>query len=102
MESILTVVTPATSFDLTTVADVKADLGITGGASDALLTRYISESSVQIARACNRVFGEEELSELFRGRPFPRHGTAPLILSRRPVSEIDSVTEDDVLLSASD
>lgn len=93
MDSIVTVTGPAsgpTAFDLATLADVKADLGITGSAEDATLARYISESSLLLARACNRIFAQETLSEQFRldeAKPV-------LILVRRPAT-IASISEDD-------
>jgi hypothetical protein len=93
MDSIVTVTGPAsgpTAFDLATLSDFKADLGITGSGEDAVLARYISESSVQLARACSRVFAQETLSEQFRldeAKPV-------LVLARRPAA-ITSISEDD-------
>jgi hypothetical protein len=93
MDSLVTVTGPAsgpTAFDLTTLADVKVDLGIAGPAEDATLARYISESSLQLAHACNRVFAQETLSEQFRldeAKPV-------LVLARRPAA-ITSISEDD-------
>ena len=66
MDSLLTVTIPpsgVTAFDLTTLCDVKADLNIMGASDDVLLARYITESSLQFARACNRVFARETVSE---------------------------------------
>lgn len=98
MDSILTVTAPASTFDLTTITDVKADLGITNTDSDALLTRYVSESSIEFANACNRVFAKETVSELFR----PDEPKRTLVLTRRPVVSITSVTEDGDVTDASD
>lgn len=98
IESILTVTSAANVFDLTTVADVKSDLGITGSTYDTILARYVTESSVDLASACNRVFARETLSELFRlaaDRP-------SLQLRRWPVSSITSVTVDGTGLASTD
>lgn len=98
MESILSVTTAATVFDLTTIADVKADLGITGTDSDALLTKYVTESSLELAKACNRVFAAETVSEQYR----PTESKPKLTFKRRPVTSIISVTEDGTLVAAAD
>ena len=96
--SILTINTPATSFALTTKEAVKLDLGITGSTDDTLINTYILACSKQLANACNRVFGEEVVSEKFR---FSSSKEA-VILSRRAVESVTSVIEDDVLLVAAD
>lgn len=91
MQSILTVTTPAGSSDLTTIADVKADLGITSITDDALLTRYVAESSLEFAAVCNRVFGLETVAELMR----PTSALDVLVMRRRPIVAITSIVEDD-------
>lgn len=98
MKSILTVTTPAGSFDLTTKADVKTDLGITVSTYDAQLDRYISESSLQLALACDRVFGLETVSEQIRLEVGKTAET--LRLARRPLTTITSVSENGTLLVA--
>ena len=55
----LTVVKPASSFDLTVLATVKAELGIADRASDAALAGYIKQASEVVAKFCNRVFALE-------------------------------------------
>ncbi len=101
MDSLLTVTTPAsgaTAFDLTTLGDVKADLGITGVSEDAVLTRYVTESSAQLARACDRVFAQETVSEQFRLDEPKR----VLILKRRPAAVVSINEDDDLALGISD
>lgn len=103
MSSILTVTSAASSYDLTTLANVKAELGITDGGSDAVLSRYISGASQAAAQFCNRVFPSETVSEQFLPRRYDRFicsGVAPLQLWRWPLITVTSVTEDDVLLVA--
>lgn len=101
MDSLLTIVTPASgasAFDLTTIGDVKADLEITAATQDALIARYVSESSLELALACNRVFAKETLSEQYR----PDKAKRALILTRRPLAAVTSVSEDGDLVAAAD
>jgi len=101
--SILTVTVPAATHDLTTIETIKDELDITGTASDERLYRWISEASGFIENYCGRVFAAETLSEMWRG--LSRHyanagGRMPLILTRRPVFAITSVTVDGTALTA--
>jgi hypothetical protein len=83
----LTINTPASSYNLTTLGVAKEELGITDTSSDTMLTRWISETSILLAGSCNRTFGLETVSETFRGR----HGR--IRLSRYPVTVLTSVTD---------
>ena len=108
----LIVTTPAKSFDLTLLATVKAELGITDRESDAKLKSYIKQASDAVAQFCNRVFAIETVTETFRighlYQSFPLLGSfqhryrqhPELILKRYPVTSIISVTENDVVLDA--
>lgn len=91
----LTIITEATTFDLTTLDVVKSELGVTNGDNDANLIRWIHEASEIVATYCNRVFGLETVEETFRNT----WGKSELILSRFPVTEIVTFTADDVLLT---
>jgi hypothetical protein len=106
-ENILTVVTPAETKDLTTLAIVKDELGITDTASDTTLSRWITESSMRISGWTEREWGLETVTELFRfdrhqlhqgyGYGWENHGNPrALILSRWPITEIASIVEDDI------
>jgi hypothetical protein len=102
MQSILTVTTPATSYDLTELSDVKDELGILTGVSDTTLARYISSASLAASQYCNRVFQVETVSENIL---FPeywnrivRGGVKPLQLMRWPLVAVTSVTENAILL----
>jgi hypothetical protein len=98
MQSIVTVTSAADSYDLTTLANVKAELGITNGASDTLLARYITGASKAAMQFCNRVFAVETLSEQFLAG---RNWHSPkLQLARYPLTAVTSVTEDEELLTA--
>ena len=92
----LTIVTPATEFKLITAVTAREALCVEG--EDSSLTKLIMRASDVIARECNRVFAEEELSETFRFK-CREEG---LLLTRFPVSEITSVIENDTTLTASD
>jgi hypothetical protein len=96
----VTVITPADSHDLTSIEAVKLELGITDTTEDEKLRAWIHQASGAIEDYCSRVFALEEVIETFRT---PEFGVEQwLSLSRSPVSEIVSVTENDVLLTASD
>lgn len=101
MQSILTVTTPASSYDLTELADVKDELNITNGASDVTLARYISGASTAATQYCNRVFVAETLSETFlldHMDRFIRSRVKPLQLARYPLITVLSVIENGILL----
>lgn len=93
MKSALTVITPADSVDLTILANVKAELGITSTDEDANLETWIDQASGMITAACNRVFGKETVRETFRAYNVER-----ICLQRNPVTSITSVVEDGVTL----
>lgn len=94
----LTVTDAASSYDLTTVAAVKSDLGITGSDHDAWIGDAIGYASAIVADAVGRVLAEETVSEVqdHRGQPFA------LLLARWPVSEVASVTLDGETIEATD
>jgi len=98
MKSILTVNSYAQTQDLTVLATVKQELGITGTAEDAQLAIWIRQSSSMIANYCNRTFGLEVLNETFRLETTAEN----LLLSRFPLTTISSITENDIVLTAAD
>ncbi len=105
MNSIVTVTSAASSYDLTTLANVKDELSISDGSSDALLRRYITSASHAASNYCNRVFAVETVSERFLPGRYPsghyhNWGTKSevLQLSRFPLITVTSITEDDALL----
>src|SRR5258708_2043523 len=101
MYSILTVTTAAASYDLTTLPNVKAELSVTDGSGDTILSRYISGASHAAMEYTNRVFAVETVSEQFL-TDHPgwkiRGGVKPLQLMRWPLIAVTSVTEDSALL----
>lgn len=97
MKSVLTVVTPAESVDLTVLANVKAELGISTTAEDVNLETWIDQASGVITGACNRVFGKETVTESFRNR-VPLIEPERIVLRRTPVTSITSVVENGTTL----
>lgn len=92
----LTVTTPASTYNLTLLATVKAEMGITDRADDALIAGYIKQASDAAAKYCNRVFACETVTETFR-----QMRDSEIVLSRYPVVEVVSVTENETSLDAS-
>lgn len=95
-----TVVTPASNYDLTTLANIKDDLAIpsTDASSDATLARFITEQSALVAQYCNRVFPIETVQDvIYPDRdPYPYQVTgmlSELQLSRWPIISVTSVTD---------
>jgi hypothetical protein len=96
--TITTVKTAATSYDLTTLANVKDELDITSTDDDAWLSRAITQSSKAIANFCNRVFSVETVIDtcLIEQDPYPYQvpgGVRVLQLSRLPIISVTSVVQ---------
>lgn len=94
----LTVTTPASTADLTTLAVVKAELGLTSNEHDTQLATYITQASDRVESFCNRTFAQESISETFR----LDHRENELVLTRFPVTAITSVVENGASLATSD
>jgi hypothetical protein len=75
--------------------------------SDIVLSRYISAESSKIESFCNRKFPSEKVSDTFRFSVVSEQPVelerrlGSVQLSRNPVTELTSVTEDGTLLTAS-
>lgn len=94
----ITVTVAATDLSLTRLDTVKAELGIVDRGSDDKLKKLISQASGIVASYCNRVFGLETVTEIFR----VHCGTQGLTTGRYPIAEITSISENDADLSADD
>lgn len=98
------VLTAAGTIDLTVLATFKDDWGITDGSTDAFLGRQITRSSAAVAQFCNRVIGLENVQDTFllakvnNRFPFAKE-YSPLQLTRWPVTQIVSLTEDGTVLT---
>jgi hypothetical protein len=95
------VITPATSGDFLTLAELKSFLGITSSTpdEDAQLQLMISISSAVIMRMCNRIFAYEQVEESWRDL-----GSRRLFLSHWPIvdSDIQTVTVNGALIDPSE
>lgn len=90
----LTVVTPATAFRLTTVERARVLLGF-GNGEDAAVQRLIDQASRTIAEFCRRPFGVETVRETFGGCDIKGDGA---LLSRSPVTAFGPVLADGATL----
>jgi hypothetical protein len=94
----LTVVTPASSTRLTTVAAVRAETGVTAEQlDDSGVEALIDVASGLVAEYCNRVFARETVRETFLGPV-----ASPIILMRVPVVAVDGVRVAGADLAATD
>lgn len=91
----LTVDTPATTYDLTVLESVKEELGIKTNDRDARLRSLIRRASGIVADHCRRVFAKETVTETLRLVDRPH-----IALQRFPVSSVTSVTADGSALGA--
>lgn len=105
--SILTVSTTAADRSLLTIEELRQAAGVSGSAQDSLLTTLGARVAASLARACGirqagatpATFRQETLSEVFR---LHQRCVRSLELSRWPVVEITSVTEDGIAVDAAD
>ena len=100
---ISTIVTPAATYDLTTLAAVKDELGISDNSTDAQLQRYLSAASAAVVQYTNRQFVVETILDSFWAHRDPpprlmRGGLSPLQLSRWPLVSVTTVIENAVTL----
>jgi hypothetical protein len=92
----LIVLTPATTYDLTTLETVKTELEITGSTQDSFIGELIRQASGDVARYCNRVLALESVREVIRipWRSTAGEESSRLWLRRVPVVSITLVTEN--------
>lgn len=88
--SILTVTTPRADLKLVSLTDLKAELEITGTASDTYLGSLLDRVSQMVEAHCDRVFAVETVREDFR----EDCGLLYLPLTRYPVIGVSAVTVD--------
>lgn len=96
-----TIVEAGLSRDLTVLATVKEELGITDTENDAWLQTKITQASIAIATACNRKFHQETIADHFKIQWPWGYTCDPLVLSRPPIVEVISVTEGSAELDVS-
>jgi hypothetical protein len=94
-DSLLTVLTSATTTALTDLASVQAELGLSGQDEAPYLNAQIAAASAAIASWCGRSFGQEQVREIWRDLSLPQ-----LALARWPITSIASVVQDGETLQA--
>jgi hypothetical protein len=89
-DRIIDVITPADTFDLMTIEELKVMFGIlpTDTSQDELLSMFITNYSDLIATYCNRVFAYEELTEIWRCVDYDQtNAMTRLFLSHYPLDK---------------
>lgn len=102
----ISITAAAADRNLLTIEELRAAAGVTGTARDTELTTLGLEVSDSISRACNIPAGGVALptlrSETIQQTERSVGGRSGIILARRPVVSITSVTVDGVLSDAAD
>ena len=90
VDIIIKVLTPADSYALLTLDEIKAILNVapTDTSEDAQLSMWIDQYSDVIATMCQRTFAYEEVQETWRGDSLP-FDSPRLFLSHYPVADTD-------------
>lgn len=104
--SILTVITPAATRDLTTLDRLKRALNVTNSGDDDMLRDLIREASDFIQDYTGRVWARETVSEYFpvtfrHGWPYSRYGVGTQ-LRRFPIVEVVGVVGADTVALTTD
>jgi hypothetical protein len=100
----VSVITPAKVRNLTTVANVRADLGLFGATpTSEQIGRFIAQASATAASFCRRTFGRETVRERFEidWRRRCDEDAEGLLLSRAPAIRILAVKVDSLTLTPS-
>lgn len=95
------VVTPGATIDLTVLATVKDELGITNTTNDGWLQTKITQSSNAIATSCNRLLHQETVADYFSLNWQTCRNNGALVLSRTPVASIVSLVEGNATIDVS-
>ncbi len=93
----ITIVTPAATADLTTLANVKAWLNISGSSEDTFLQTLITAASAAIEAYLGHTVSQETISEFLPGT-----GERNLVLTRAPISSITYIKLDGTILESTD
>jgi hypothetical protein len=94
-DRIIKVLTPADSYDLLSIDELKLamDIDPTDTTQDELLQQYISRYSDVIATTCNRVFAYEEVTEIWRTTNVDQAaGMKRLYVSHYPIDPAATLT----------
>jgi len=93
----ITVTGAASSKQLTTVANFKEMMGISGSSDDTFIGKVIDRASQAIVDYCGREFAKETITETIAGA-----GQPLLFLSRTPVVTLTSVSFDGDIMDTED
>src|SRR4030065_1386508 len=93
----ITVVTAVESYDLTELATVKAEMGITGSTDDTFIFRLITVASDAITTYCNRQFALARIKETMQSQ-----GGKNLALSYFPLITLHTLKYKTVAVTAAD
>jgi hypothetical protein len=94
-DRVINVLTPATVFDLISLAEMKILIGIppTDTTQDAVLQEYITQYSDVISTVCNRVFAYEKVSEIWRCVNYDDlNAMKRLFVSHYPIDKTAAIT----------
>lgn len=81
--------------DLTTLANAKSWLGITGSTDDAMLTRLVSMASAWVVAHINRQILTASYTTTFNG-----NGGDTMLMPNTPITAVTAVTIDGVVIPA--
>lgn len=111
--SLLTVITPASDYNLVSLAAAKDELDVTDSSIDTRLTRWLREAKDAIEAVIGRVLRAEAVSETFRWSGFRHqfhahcgrgHGMGEivpgLLVKRYPIQVVTEIIEDTIVLVA--
>jgi hypothetical protein len=87
----LSVLSPAASTRLTTIAAVRENIQVGSEVDDITLGEWIDQASASIVSHCRRQFARETVMETFR-----RPANGPLLLERAPLVAAPTVSADGV------
>jgi len=85
--------TALASYALTSVADVKESLGITGTSQDNLIRRKINQATDMIEAFCGKNNGQHFASTTYTNEEYDGTGTNQLILRNNPVISLSNFSE---------
>jgi hypothetical protein len=85
----ISILTAPKSTQLTLLATVKTELGVSGSADDALINTLIDQASSMIETYAHRPFYRAQFSEQLASSK-----TTRMVLSRLPVLQLDAITYD--------
>lgn len=98
--SLVTVLEPATSYDLISIDQVKAFYNISTTVDDVRLQTLITLQSKIISDYCQRVFAKEKVEEtIYVNETAPASDVIALPLDRWPVTKVYGITRDSASLT---